>query len=240
MPAPTLQDLARPGLRIVCGDLETTGPPEQDPNHRVVEVCLIEMIDFAQTGRRYHSFVNPERPIPPEATAIHGITDADVADKPVFADIAPALLEFIGDAIFVAHNAEFEQRMLALELQRCRHTPLDASRFFCTYLQSRFRHGMASASLDALCRRYNIDISTRTKHGALIDTELLCRLFVAMCKPAPAQLFTETPAAAPEPVAATRGPITRITVSPDEMAQHAAMLAAIPDSIWRRTEVPPS
>jgi DNA polymerase-3 subunit epsilon len=166
-------------MREIVLDTETTGLDPAD-GHRIVEIGAIELLDFLPTGRVYHQYINPERAVPKEAENIHGLGDQFLRDKPVFATIASAFLDFIGDARLVIHNAAFDLRMLNAELARLNLPTLPPARATDTLAIARKRYPGAQASLDALCRRFGVDNSGRDKHGALLDTELLAEVYLEM------------------------------------------------------------
>ena len=166
-------------MREIVFDTETTG---LDPvtGDRVVELGCIEMVNRVATGRTFHAYYNPERDMPVEAEAVHGLSDAFLADKPRFAESAGELLEFFGDAPLVAHNASFDFGFLNAELAICGLEPLGDGRMVDTLALAKRRHPGGKHSLDALCTRYGIDRSHRTKHGALLDAELLAQVYVEL------------------------------------------------------------
>jgi DNA polymerase-3 subunit epsilon len=166
-------------MREIVLDTETTGLDPAD-GHRIVEIGAIELMNFLPTGRVYHQYVNPERPVPKDAENIHGLGDAFLRDKPVFASVAPAFLDFIGEARLVIHNAAFDLRMLNAEFSRLELPPLPPARATDTLAIARRRFPGAQASLDALCRRFGIDNSGRDKHGALLDSELLAEVYLEL------------------------------------------------------------
>ena len=166
-------------MREIVLDTETTGLDPAD-GHRIVEIGAIEIVNFLPTGRVYHQYINPERAVPKDAENIHGLGDQFLRDKPVFASIAPAFLDFIGDARLVIHNAAFDLRMLNAEFARLELPALPPARATDTLAIARKRFPGAQASLDALCRRFGVDNSGRDKHGALLDTELLAEVYLEM------------------------------------------------------------
>ncbi|HUS52697.1 MAG TPA: DNA polymerase III subunit epsilon [Thermohalobaculum sp.] len=166
-------------MREIVLDTETTGLDPAD-GHRIVEIGAIEIINYLPTGRVYHQYINPERAVPRDAENIHGLGDAFLRDKPTFASIVPAFLEFIGDARLVIHNAAFDLRMLNAEFARLKLPALPPARATDTLAIARKRFPGAQASLDALCRRFGVDNSGREKHGALLDTELLAEVYLEM------------------------------------------------------------
>lgn len=166
-------------LREIILDTETTG---LDPatGDRIVEIGAVELINHLPTGRTLHVYINPERDMPKEAEAVHGLSSAFLRDKPVFASIAGEFLEFIADATLVIHNASFDVGFLNAELGFLRLPPLLPERVVDTLHIARQKHPGAANSLDALCRRYGIDNSRRTKHGALLDSELLAEVYLEL------------------------------------------------------------
>lgn len=166
-------------LREVILDTETTGldPANGD---RVVEIGAIELLNHLPTGRTFHVYINPERDMPKEAEAVHGLSTTFLRDKPVFAAIAQEFLDFIGDATLIIHNASFDVAFLNAELAFLRLPPLLPERVVDTLHIARQKHPGSANSLDALCRRYGIDNSRRTKHGALLDSELLAEVYLEL------------------------------------------------------------
>ena len=166
-------------MREIALDTETTG---LDPSsgHRIIELCCIEMENHVRTDKVFHTLIHPERDIPDEATRIHGITLESLSGAPVFADIAEDFLAFIGDAPLVIHNAEFDLKFLNAELGRCYLPLLPPSRGIDTIVIAKRRFPGARYSLDELCRRFGIDLSGRTKHGARVDTELLTDVYLEL------------------------------------------------------------
>lgn len=166
-------------MREIIFDTETTGLDPKSGD-RLVEIGCIEMVNRVTTGRTFHAYFNPERAMPAAAEAVHGLSDAFLSDKPLFATRVVELLEFIGDSPLVAHNAGFDFGFLDAELALCGHDPICRSRMIDTVALARVRHPGAKLSLDALCSRYGIDRSHRTMHGALLDAELLAQVYVEL------------------------------------------------------------
>lgn len=166
-------------MREIVLDTETTGfdPAAGD---RLVEIGCVELINHLATGKTYHVYINPERDIPAEATAIHGITDEFVKDKPTFGEIVGDFMDFIGDSRLVIHNAEFDMKFLNAELKTFGFPSLDNRRALDTVRMAREKFPGSPANLDALCRRFGIDNSGRTFHGALLDSQLLAEVYLEM------------------------------------------------------------
>src|SRR5688572_18816075 len=166
-------------MREIIFDTETTGlnPAGGD---RMVEIGCLELFNRVETGRTFHAYFNPERPMPTEAEAVHGLSDMFLSDKPCFPDKVDELLEFIGDSPLIAHNAAFDFGFLNHELQRCARDPVCMSRMIDTLMLARSRHPGAKHSLDALCTRFGVDRSQRIKHGALLDAQLLAQVYVEL------------------------------------------------------------
>jgi DNA polymerase-3 subunit epsilon len=164
-------------VREIVLDTETTG---LDPfqGHRLVEIGCIELVNRIPSGQTFHRYVNPERDVPPEAVAIHGLSSEVLKDKPFFAEIVEDLVAFIGDAPLVAHNALFDLAFLNAELERAGKTLVPRERLVDTLLLARRKYPGAPNRLDDLCTRYGIDNSHRTKHGALLDAELLAEVYL--------------------------------------------------------------
>jgi DNA polymerase-3 subunit epsilon len=166
-------------MREIVFDTETTG---LDPNSgdRMVEIGCIELVNRVPTGRTFHAYFNPQRPMPPAAEQVHGLSDAFLADKKCFHEHALELIEFLGDCPLIAHNAQFDFGFLNYELGVCGHPEVEIERMVDTLVLARRRHPGAKHSLDALCVRYGIDRSHRVRHGALLDAELLAQVYVEL------------------------------------------------------------
>jgi len=166
-------------VREIIFDTETTGlnPAGGD---RMVEIGCIEIFNRVETGRHFHAYFNPERPMPSEAEAVHGLSTIFLSDKPRFDERAAELLEFLEDSPLVAHNASFDFGFLNHELGRCGRPAVCTSRMVCTLVLARTRHPGAKHSLDALCTRFGVDRSQRVKHGALLDAQLLAQVYVEL------------------------------------------------------------
>lgn len=229
-------------MREIIFDTETTGldPRKGD---RLVEIGCIELVNRVPTGQVFHAYFNPERDMPAEAEAVHGLSAAFLADKPRFAERCGELLEFLGDAPLVAHNAGFDFSFLNFELAQCGLEPVCHSRMVDTVRIARVRHPGAKLSLDALCTRYGIDRSHRTRHGALLDAELLAQVYVELT--GGRQIGLELAGAAADPIVATVTATVRERVfrparphaaSEAELAAHATFLAGIKAPLWTAGE----
>jgi len=165
--------------REIVLDTETTG---LDPaaGHRVVEIGAIELAQHVPTGNEFHIYLNPERDMPPDAFAVHGLSTEFLAGQKKFADVADSFTAFIGDSPLVIHNASFDLKFLNAELGTIGHDPIDESRAIDTVLIARQKFPGARASLDALCQRFEIDLTVRDKHGALIDSHLLAAVYLEL------------------------------------------------------------
>jgi DNA polymerase-3 subunit epsilon len=166
-------------VREIIFDTETTGlnPAGGD---RMVEIGCVEMFNRVETGRHFHAYFNPGRPMPSEAEAVHGLSAIFLSDKPRFAERAAELLEFFADSPLVAHNAGFDFGFLNHELNLCGHPLVCTSRMVDTLVLARTRHPGAKHSLDALCTRFGVDRSMRVKHGALLDAQLLAQVYIEL------------------------------------------------------------
>ena len=168
--------------REIVLDTETTGfEPKQ--GHRLVEIACVELIDFLPTGNHFHCYVDPERDMPPEAEKVHGLSATFLKGKPKFAhpDVAEAFLAFIGDdASLIAHNAQFDRNFIDFELEKAGKPKPAAGRWIDTLGMAQKRFPGMYNSLDALCKRFNISLADREKHGALIDTKLLAAVYLEL------------------------------------------------------------
>ena len=166
-------------MREIVFDTETTG---LDPlkGDRIVEIGCIELYNTIPTGQTFHVYLDPERDMPEDAFRVHGLSREFLAGKPKFAEIAEEFLNFIGDAKLIAHNADFDMRFVNAELERCGRGRLGLDRVIDTLQLARRRHPGASNSLDALCARYGVDSSRRSRHGALLDSELLAEIYAEL------------------------------------------------------------
>ena len=227
-------------MREVVFDTETTGLNAASGD-RLVEIGCVELVNRVETGRTYHAYFNPERSMPPEAQAVHGLSEAFLADKPLFGDLVEDLLDFLEDSPLVAHNASFDFAFLNHELSRINRPDIAPARMIDTLLLSRTKFPGAKHSLDALCTRFGIDRSHRIKHGALLDAQLLSQVYVELTggrqiglglvdTPTPSLLSAE-PDRLSQTSRAAR-PARPHAASPEELERHAALLAKISDPLW--------
>ena len=231
-------------MREIVFDTETTGlnPLTGD---RMVEIGCVELFNRVETGRHFHAYFNPCRPMPAGAEAVHGLSDIFLSDKPKFDEICEELLSFIGDAPLVAHNATFDFGFLNHELTLCGRPLICLRRMIDTLTIARQRHPGAKHSLDALCTRFGVDRSLRIKHGALIDAQLLAQCYVELTggRQIGLSLVADRLEAAPTAAAEGARPI-RVTIRPprphaptdEELERHAAFVATLVDPIWMRLE----
>lgn len=224
-------------MREIVFDTETTGLSFVGGD-RLVEIGCIELVNRCETGRTFHRYICPERSMPAEAQAVHGLSDAFLKDKPRFAEIVAELIDFLGDCPLVAHNAGFDFSFLNGELGRVGHPLVCTTRMVDTVAMARTRHPGAKHSLDALCTRFGIDRSHRVMHGALLDAQLLAQVYVeltggrqiglGLIDVIPAgdvTLVTAMPARVPRPPRV-------FAPSADEQARHAAFIARMPEHLW--------
>ncbi len=219
-------------MREVVLDTETTGLDPED-GHRIVEIACIELLNHVPTGRSFHRYVNPEREIPDDAFAVHGLSTEFLAQHPVFAAIAPDLLDFLGGDRIVAHNAEFDVKFVNAELRRLGRDPLRGA-VEDTLVLARRRFPGAQASLDALCRRFNIDLAAREKHSAKLDCELLAAVYLELIggRQPGLDLAVDAALASAVNIVRVHRPARPHAATADEAAAHAAMLALLKQPIW--------
>ena len=231
-------------MREIVFDTETTGlnPLTGD---RMVEIGCVELLNRVETGRTFHAYFNPGRPMPSGAEAVHGLTDVFLSDKPSFHELCEDLLDFFGDSPLIAHNASFDFGFLNHELSLCGRPLVCLTRMIDTLAIARQRHPGAKHSLDALCTRFGVDRSLRIKHGALIDAQLLAQCYIELTggRQIGLSLAADIESA---PAADERGPAAPIVIqvrpprahapSEEELARHAAFVASLVDPIWSRLQ----
>jgi DNA polymerase III subunit epsilon len=224
-------------MREIVFDTETTGFSFPDGD-RLVEIGCVELFNRVETGRTFHAYYHPERDMPEDAARIHGLRIEFLSRHPVFADAVHDLIEFIGDAPLVAHNATFDFGFLNGELGRCGRDPVCLSRMVDTLVLARQRHPGAKHSLDALCTRYGVDRSHRVLHGALLDAQLLAQVYVELMggRQIGLGLSVDPVAVTAEPIVARAAPVARpprlFAPSEGELARHKTFMARITDPIW--------
>ena len=220
-------------MREVALDTETTG---LDPaaGHRIVEIGCIELVNHVATDRNFHSYVNPDRDIPVEAQAVHGLTSEFLAGQPTFSAIVDDFDAFIGDSPLVIHNAEFDIRFLNAELQAINRPPLALQRTIDTVSLARRKYPGAPANLDALCRRFQIDNSDRTLHGALKDARLLAEVYLELIggRQRDLGLAAEIARGVDAKAQNRRTPRPHAPSAEEELA-HAAFIAKLQSPIWK-------
>jgi DNA polymerase-3 subunit epsilon len=225
-------------MREIIFDTETTG---LDPlnGDRLVEIGCIELVNRVPTGRTFHAYYNPQRPMAAEAEAVHGLSDRFLSDKPFFRDGVAELLDFLEDSRLVAHNARFDFGFLNAELRRCALAEVVLDRMVDTLAIARSLHPGAKHSLDALCGRYGIDRSHRVKHGALLDAELLAQLYIELTGGRQIGLTLVeatggggTPGAAAASAPRVARPIRVFSPSAAEQERHRAFIATLTDPLW--------
>jgi DNA polymerase III subunit epsilon len=219
-------------MRELVIDTETTGLDAND-GHRIVEIAVLELMNHLPTGRFFHRYVNPDRDMPEAALAVHGLTREFLAKHPVFAAHADELLEFLGTDQLVIHNAEFDLAFLNMELKCVGHRPL-ACPVVDPLALARQRFPGQPANLDALCRRFAIDLSGREKHGARIDGELLAAVYLELIGGRQPVFDLAQSVAAKAVAAVTRilRPARPHAASADELAAHAGFLAKLKAPLW--------
>jgi DNA polymerase-3 subunit epsilon len=227
-------------MREIVFDTETTGLDPMNGD-RIVEIGAIELFNHIPTGKSFHRYLNPERPVPADAARIHGLDDAFLRDKPLFAHVADEFLEFVGDAILIAHNAAFDAAFVNAELARLGRPGIGDERIVDTVMLARRKHPGSPASLDALMMRYQIDASRRTLHGALLDAELLSEVYIELIggRQAALTLGVEEEAqtisvAHTAPIVAARPTPRSFALSEADRAAHRAAVARLgAKAIWR-------
>jgi DNA polymerase-3 subunit epsilon len=234
-------------MREIVLDTETTGIDPAD-GHRIIEIGCVELFNHLPTGNVWHHYINPEREVDAGAVAIHGIKTEFLRDKPTFGEIIGSLLDFIGTARLVIHNAEFDIKFLNAEFKRFGYPPIPLSSALDTVLMARKKFPGSPANLDALCRRFNIDLSGRELHGALLDAQLLAAVYLELLGGRQHGLgLSNTPIASNIPASAnntadadltsahkTLRPARQFPVRDDEAEAHEAMLTSLKNPIWKR------
>lgn len=223
-------------MREIIFDTETTGL-YPDSGDRITELGCVEVIDLIPTGREFHELINPERDIPKEVTEVTGHTWDMLRDKPKFSEVSEAFLEFVGDAVLVAHNAPFDRGFINMELDRLGLPTYPVDRFKDTVPMAKARFPGSPASLDALCKRFEISLESRTKHGALIDAYLLAGVYLELNggreHKLDLNLGGSSSRRAHYPARATRPKPLPSRITPEESAAHDAFVRELGDSaLW--------
>jgi DNA polymerase-3 subunit epsilon len=228
-------------MREIVFDTETTGFEPGD-GHRIVEIGCVELIDHFPTGRTLQFYLNPERDIPLESQRVHGLSAEFLGDKPLFAAVADEFLAFIGDAPLVIHNAGFDIKFINAELARIGRDPIPFARSIDTIEIAKRKIPGARYSLDELCRRFGVDLTARSKHGALLDAQLTAEIYLELVGGrqrgfmlAPAEIAAAEDGAMSRP-ALQRAEKLAPRITPAELELHAAFVIAElgPDSLWNR------
>ncbi|WP_142849174.1 DNA polymerase III subunit epsilon [Telmatospirillum sp. J64-1] len=225
-------------MREIVLDTETTG---FDPKagHRIVEIGCVELINHLPTGRVFHKYCNPERDMPEEAFKVHGLSIEFLSKHPVFAEVVDEFLDFLGDAKLVIHNAEFDMRFINAELGWLNRPPIPMDRAIDTVTMARRKYPGAQASLDALCRRFEIDNSQRTYHGALLDSELLAEVYLELIggrQPGLELATSRSRTAASVTVKREARPPRPHAATAEELEAHAAFIAKLKNPLWLAEE----
>ena len=227
-------------MREIVLDTETTGFDPED-GHRIVEIGCVEIVNQIPTGNVYHQYINPARDMPTEAYDVHGISEEFLADKPLFAEIVKDFIDFVGTDKMVIHNAEFDMRFINWELRKCGLPALPDSQAVDTLAIARRKFPGSPASLDALCRRFEIDNSNRTFHGALLDSELLAEVYLHLLggRQHGLSLATESESSLRQSAVLTdikrqNRPHRTFEIPADEMAAHNSMLDELKDPLWKQ------
>ena len=225
-------------MREIVLDTETTGMDPVDGD-KLVEIGCVELENHLPTGRTYHQYINPERDVPAEAVAVHGLTEERLKDEPTFGEIVGDFLDFLGDdSKLIIHNAEFDMKFINAELKQFGFPSVDNRRVVDTLTMARKKFPGSPANLDALCRRFHIDNSNRTLHGALLDSELLAEVYMELLggRQRGLEIDVKKAVTTTEPSSlkkdrAFREPRT-FEISNDEKAAHDEMLGEIKEPIW--------
>ena len=225
-------------MREIVFDTETTGLDCLNGD-RLIEIGCVELLNHIPTGRTLHKFVNPKRPVAYEASLVHGLTDDFLRGQPGFEEVVDEFCEFIGDSVLVAHNAGFDRGFINMEFGLCGRVGLPEQRFVDTLVLARRRHPNAPNSLDALCARYAIDTSARSKHGALIDAKILAEVYLELM--GGRQSSFALGVLRPESIVAATIGIVRARPRPllprlsaEDTAAHQAFLTGLKDPLWLR------
>lgn len=225
-------------MREIVLDTETTG---LDPyaGHRIVEIACLEVFSHVPTGETFRRYINPKRDMPEEAERIHGLSSEFLSDKPLFAEVAQEFLDFIGADPLVIHNAQFDLKFLNAELDACKLPKIDVSRAIDTVAIARQRFPGAQVNLDALCRRFEIDNSSRTFHGALLDCELLADVYLELSGGRQPGFDLNSASSQQQKIAQSNAkrtlrPARAHSPSAEELKAHSTMLEKLKEPLWRQ------
>lgn len=219
-------------MREISLDTETTG---LDPysGHRIVEIGCVEMMNHVKTGNHFHTYLNPERNMPEEAERIHGLSIEFLQNKPLFREIADAFIEFLQDSPLVIHNAAFDMKFINAELEKLGHPSISMERTIDTVVMARQKFPGQPANLDALCKRFNIDLSARTKHGALLDAELLADVYLELRGGRQEKLGLEVQQEQIEQQEVSMSmPARSFPPTAEELERHRVLLEKIDNPLW--------
>ena len=223
-------------MREIVLDTETTGL-DPDTGDRIVEIGCVELINHIPTGKTYHQYLNPERSMSEEVIAVHGLTEEFLSDKPKFAEIADEFLSFVGEDTLVIHNAPFDMKFLNFELKKAERPLLSYEHVLDTLVMARQKYPGSRVNLNELCKRFNVDASRRTVHGALLDSELLSDVYLAMILDK--ELKFSQPTEKKEKKEVLKN-VSRETLSPrkfeiseEELSAHSVFLEKIKNSLWK-------
>lgn len=224
--------------REIVLDTETTGL-DIDSGHRIIEIGCVELINKVRSGVVFHEYINPCRDVPYHSTKIHGITDEMLKDKPVFEEIAQKFIDFISDSTLVIHNAGFDVKFINMELGKLNHNFISSSRVVDTLSMARRKFMGSPASLDALCKRFNISLESREVHGALVDAELLAKVYVEMTGGLQISFFQNTEQSRDQVIEKNNNSVGKkyykprnFSLSQEEIDAHRELLKSIKNPIW--------
>lgn len=227
-------------MREIVLDTETTGF-EPEEGHKIIEIGAVELDNHVMTGRTFQVYINPERDVPQDSVAVHGITGEFLKDKPVFSQVYTDFIDFIGDGTLVIHNAAFDMKFLNYELKKVGHKALPMDNVIDTLDIARRKFPGSPANLDALCRRFNIDLSARDFHGALLDSQLLAEVYLQLLggRQHGMMLGAENTGKDQSQAVTTLSPKDRpfrepreFKPSAEELAAHHDMLEKLKDPMW--------
>lgn len=225
-------------MKEIVLDTETTG---MDPNdgHRIIEIGCVELDNHVPTGRHLQIYINPEREIPPEATAVHGITDDFVKDKPVFSQVYTEFMDFIQGGKLVIHNAEFDMKFINWELAQVGHKAIPWPNVIDTLGMARRKFPGSPANLDALCRRFGVDNTERTYHGALLDSELLAEVYLELLGGRQHGLGLAADkkaqgAGAQKKIVRKQREPRKYAANSEELAAHESLLEKLKEPLWKK------